>query len=235
VKFASLGAAFLGVAVLAGVHPASASTFQYGSYTVKNEQNINIFSPNNISGKVGQIALAGSGPNATQTILAWCLDIYDFLANSGTYNIGVLTTAGSGGSHPTALTNTQIGEIGALIAHGDSLVNSSHDVSAAIQLAIWEVEYSGFSSDGVTPSVSALAAQYVNDVTGTSPTWAPDNNVGLLTQSGNQSLGFLTPLPSTWTMMISVLAVLGVFALRRQKLNSDEFPEAESRKNVVLT
>ena len=43
-------------------------------------------------------------------------------------------TTGSGGSNPT-LTTAQIGEIGALMANGNALINTSHDVSAAIQLA----------------------------------------------------------------------------------------------------
>jgi hypothetical protein len=214
-KSTTLGGLLLGAALLAGAPVASASTFTYSSYSVTNEQSINIFTPNNVSGGAGEIVLTGSGANAGHTIVAWCLDIYDFLTNSGTYNVGVLTTSGSGGANPT-LTTTQIGEIGALMAHGESLINTSHDVSAAIQLAIWEIEYgSAFTSNGITPSVSTLAATYVTDVK--NGTWAPDSNVSLLSLRGDQTLGFLTPLPASWLMMLSVLAGLGFIAFRRQK------------------
>ncbi len=205
----------LGVALLAACDVASASTFQYGSYSVANEQDISISTPNDVKGGAGQIKLIGSGPNATQTILAWCMDIYDFLQNSGTYNITPLTTGGTGGSNPT-LTSTQIGEIGALITHGNALINTSYDVSAAIQLAIWKVEYGGvFNSNGITPSVATLAATYVTDVQ--NGTWAANDNVSLLQEAGNQTLAFVTPLPATWTLMLSVLACLGFIAYRRRK------------------
>jgi hypothetical protein len=130
-----------------------------------------------------------------------------------------LTTAGTGGSNP-GLSSAQIGQIGALITHGDALINTATDVSAAIQLAIWEVEYGkAFSSNGISTSVSALAATYVTDVQ--NGTWAPNANVELLSQSGNQTLAYVTPLPSTWTLMLAGLAGLGFFAHRRTKRGAD--------------
>src|SRR5262249_37816125 len=158
-------------------------TFQYGSYSVVNEQGITIYTPNSVSGGAGEIVLHGSGPNAGQTILAWCLDVYTYLQSSGTYTISPLTTAGSGSPNPT-LTTTQIGEIGALMSHGEALINTGSNVSAATQLAIWEVEYgASFTSNGISSSVSNLAATYVTDVT--NGTWVADNNVSLLSASGD--------------------------------------------------
>jgi hypothetical protein len=212
-------------ALVAGVNVASAATFTYSSYSVTNEQDITILTPNSISGGAGQITLIGSGANPGvitndgADILAWCLNIYTYLASSGTYTVGTLTTAGTGGSNPT-LTTTQIGEIGALMLNGDAIINSSTNVSAAIQLAIWEVEYgSTFTYSGLSSAVTNLANTYKSDVTGGSPIWAPDYNVSLLSESDNQNLGFVTPtpLPSTWTMMLIGAAGLGFFAYRGTK------------------
>jgi len=211
-------------ALVAGANVASATTFTYSSYSVTNEQNITILTPNSISGGAGQITLIGSGADAGVDIPAWCLDIYVYLTNSGSYTtLGSLTTAGTGSPNPT-LTSAQIGQIGSLIVHGDALISNpstnSTYVSAAIQLAIWEIEYE-FTTHGLTfDSVpySSLATQYVTDVTG--GTWAPDPDVLLLIPSGgdqtNQTLAYaaFTPLPSTWTLLLIGLAGLGFFAYR---------------------
>jgi hypothetical protein len=198
----------LAVSLLTGGGSATAASYTYDGYGVTNEQNIHVLSPRDIAGGSRQIVLTGSGAYAGVNLPAWCLDIYNYLATSGSYQVGVLTTAGSGGANP-ALSSTQIG---ALMAHGMGLINTSSDVSAAVQLAIWKVEYgSGFAFSGRSPGAIKDAQQYVDNVTG--GTWGPNNNVLLLTQPNNQSLGALSPapLPSTWTMMLAGLLGLGFF------------------------
>jgi hypothetical protein len=211
------------VMLLAGTQAASASNFTYGSYSVTNAQDVTITQPNSVSGEAGQIVLAGSGGNTGQDILAWCLDVFTFLQSSGTYNVGPLTTAGSGGSNPP-LSTTQIGEIGALMAYGNAHIALSTDVSAAIQLAIWMVEYSNFSYTvpASGSSVATLAQQYFDDATNGS--WALDNNVSLLSvsDSSNQNLGFVdaTPLPPALTMMVIGLAGFVFLAYPKRRLAS---------------
>jgi hypothetical protein len=216
----------LAATLLAATGVARAATFEYGSYSVVNEQVISIATPNNVMGGTGAIVLNGAGANAGQSLLAWCLDIYTYLVNpspsSTTYNLGTLTNAGSGGLNPT-LTNTQIGEIGALMFNGQRLISSSPNASAATQLAIWEVEYgskltfSGLPSDTVT-----LAGQYVGDVAGGG--WGPVGPVGLLSAPGNQSLGLVpTPLPATWSMLLAVLAGLGLWSVKDRARRSFAF------------
>ena len=206
----------LAASVLAGLPAAQAASFTYGSYTVVNEQVISIQSPTNVSGGVGEIVLSGSGPNAGQTLLAWCLDIYTYLNNASTYNLGTLTNAGTGGANPT-LTNTQLGEIGALMANGERLINSSPNQSAATQLAIWAVEYglpnfkfSGLSSDTVNLAIS----DYNNVQPGA--VWAPVTP-DLLSVPGSQTLGGVeTPLPPTWSMLLAVLVGFGLWVRRNR-------------------
>jgi hypothetical protein len=194
--------------LFAGGGAAQATSFQYGTYTVVNEQVISISSPTMAAGGVGEIILEGSGANAGQTLLAWCLDIYTALKSAGTYNIGTLTAAGSGAPNPT-LTNAQIGEIGALMLNGERLANSMLNSSAATQLAIWEVEYgSKFHFAGLNSGTVSLAQQYLNDANGV---WGPVQPT-LLTGSNDQSLGVVpTPLPPTWSMLLAVLVGLGLW------------------------
>ncbi len=197
---------------------ASAETFTYGGYGVTNEQDIQILQPNDIYGGAGQIILYGSGRGSEYDIPAWCLDVYVYLLGSATYQIVPASTT-------DLLNSTQIGEIGALIANGDALLNKPNDgyVSAAIQLAIWEVEYgiTNFKYSGLNAGVVSDATTFYNDVmTGI---WKPNYNLSLLVPVGNtpnQTLGFVTPLPSTWTLMLGGFAGLGLFAYRGAKNRS---------------
>lgn len=216
-------AVLVAVPLLAGAKGASATTFTYDSYSVANEQNIQITSPNNIFGGMGQIALNGSGANAGQTLPAWCLDVSTYLTNTGSYQIAPLTTAGAGGMNPS-LTTTQIGQIGSLMANGNALIklNAGTDVSAAIQLAIWQTEYGAsfsYAPGSVSSGVLDLVTTYLADVA-TGGAWGSAvTNVSLLSQPGNQTLGFVnsgfstgeTPLPTTLTMMLGGLAFVGLF------------------------
>jgi hypothetical protein len=211
------------VALLAGSNSTYASTFSYGTYGVVNDQTIQITSPVNESGGSGQIDLYLGSSQSGPYLPAWCLDVYTFLAGSGTYTVAPLTTSGSGGSNPL-LSTAQIGEIGALVANGNAIINTGYNVSSAIQLAIWQVEYgSQWASNGVNSTVQALANTYEGYVTGSDPKWAPDNNVLLLSTYGNQSLGSnqslisATPLPAALPLFATGLGALGLFGWRKKR------------------
>jgi hypothetical protein len=196
---------------VAAATPVYAESFTYNGAGLVNGQDISIRSPIRAGSEAGGIILNGSGPNAGQQILAWCLDLYNDLNNRGTYLIEPLTGAGSGGRNPT-LSQQQIGEIGALMAYGDTHLYETN-VSAAIQIAIWTVEYgSSFVYSGISNALATLVSAYVTDVT--SGAWAPNTNVSLLSSARDQNLGYLdpTPLPSTWIMMLGGLLGLGLVA-----------------------
>jgi hypothetical protein len=201
--------------LLAGADVAAAATFQYGSYVVANEQDITILTPNDISGGAGQVKLIGSGRNTGESLFVWCLDIFAYLEGSGVYQVGPLTTAGSGTPSPS-LTPTQISEIGSLIVHGNALINKAFDVSAATQLAIWEVEYgTTFTYNGLDPQASNEAKQYLTNVAPGGLWDSSKYRVTLLSEAGNQNMGVAaTPLPSTWTMMLIGVAGFSFFAHR---------------------
>jgi hypothetical protein len=210
-------------ALVAGGNTASASSFAYSSISVPNEQNVTITGPNSISGGAGQIILHG----ASQDILAWCLDVFVYLQTSDTYNIVPLTNSGSGSPNPSLL-NAQIHEIGSLISHGNALISSVINASAATQLAIWEIEYGfgniHFSGNVVGSGAVALATQYYNNVMGNGlgtgyVDWSGGSYiVSLLAKTdNNQNLAFETPLPSTWTMLIGGFVGFGFLAYRGTK------------------
>jgi hypothetical protein len=205
---------------------ARADTFTYSSYSILNPQDISISKPTSVVGEAGQITLTGSGPtNAGQSIIAWCLDVYDFLNSSGIYQIGQLTTAGVGGQNPT-LTANQINEIGSLMAHGDTLLTNHNSpqyqfISAAIQVAIWTIEYGSNNFKYTTDShVASLAQTYVFDVLN-GGVWAPTANeysVTLLSERGNQNLGYVdpTPLPAALPLFAGGLSALGLLGYWRR-------------------
>jgi len=210
------------VVLLGSSNVSRADSFQYSSFSATNEQFIQITSPINAAGGMGQIVVQGSGPNSGQTLLAWCLDIYHSDVSSGIYNISPLTTAGSGGLNPPLTTN-QISEIGSLMLHGNALIatSSNTDLSAANQLAIWLVEYgSAFQYTGVTTSVTNLALTLISFVDSPSGQWyCSDCRVNLFSEANVQTLGtgFEAPLPGALPLFGSGLVALGLLGLRKKR------------------
>jgi len=234
------------VAVIAGTTAASATSFKYSSFNNQidgelNGEYVTIKTPRSVTGVAGQIELIGSGPNLGQNLLVYCLDIYDNLQSTGTYTVSQLTTSGAGGSNPS-LATTQIGEIGSLIVNGDSLISKASKtavqaISAAVQLAIWDVEYNNpkkvngksvntttaFTYLGPTSQLPQgtinLANTYVANVEAGGSWDSYNYAVTLLTASGNQSMVYAnaTPLPATLPLFGTGLGVVGLLARRRKR------------------
>src|SRR5260370_34435789 len=85
------------IATMFSAQRASATTVSYTSYSVIGDT-IHVSTPNNVSGEAGQITLkgvTGLGPSTT-SIVAWCLDVFDFLQSSGTFTgLGPLANTSS--------------------------------------------------------------------------------------------------------------------------------------------
>jgi PEP-CTERM motif len=216
------GAGVLGGAVglaLLGT-TCSASVLDYTGYTVTGDS-ITIDTPILTSGVAGLIHLI----TPSGTVDAWCLDVYDMLSGSGTYNVGPV--------HPPLpgvpiLTAAQIGEIGALMVHGDDLVaapppgDSANDVATAIAVAIWSVEYgTTFTFNYVDSTVATLAPLYYSDAI--SGAWAPFVGYSALsytndqTLTSNQTVFAVISEPSTWAMMLLGLGGLGLVGYRTSR------------------
>ena len=219
---------------------ASASTFDYNGYSVVDEINVTI------SGSPGQNGYFGSGQidlNGKNGVLAtWCLDVFDDLQGSGSYNIvssGFTDDGGRPGSTPIAASTME--DIGSLIHWGDNHLDAnihhlgSGLVSAAVQLAIWTIEYSGtpgakFTSDNsnVNKLVKWLVHQAEEAGNGKLGAFTgnleevidPFNNQGLIFEVDGSNSPALTPLPSTWTMLIAGFLGFGFLAYRGRKTRS---------------
>jgi hypothetical protein len=204
--------------------PAKADQFDYGSFGQINGQNITITSPNSVGVSAGMIVLNGTGPNAGQTLDAWCVDLFDHLQANAIYNIVPLTTAGVGFPNPI-LSNQQIAELGSLMIHGTSSTLGNTfglDGSAAFQLAIWNVEYQGSLLDNASGALATLVAALVANVQPGGIWDCPGCSVELLdAPAQNQVLAFgvtpsETPLPGAVWLFAGGLGLLGMFSRKRK-------------------
>jgi hypothetical protein len=215
-------ASLLALAALCVAAPAQADQFDYGSFGQINGQNITITSPNSVGVSAGMIVLNGTGPNAGQTLDAWCVDLFDHLQANAVYNIVPLTTAGVGFPNPI-LTQQQISELGSLMIHGTSSTLGNTfglDGSAAFQLAIWNVEYQGSLLDNASGALAALVSVLVANVEPGGIWDCPGCSVELLdAPAQNQILAFgidATPLPGAVWLFAGGLGLLGAFARKRK-------------------
>ena len=140
----------LAAAVLAGVMalaaPASATIINITNVQVPFSEGVTL-----TGGTIGSevIGIAGQFVLTTDigTLNAWCVDLFHTisLGCSYTYTTGPLLTDNSGSSPGTSnpLSSTQINQIEALAAYGNAVMLSSpsNAFSAALQAAIWDVEY----------------------------------------------------------------------------------------------
>ncbi len=201
--------------MLLAMGAASAETLDYSGYTVTGNS-VTVDTPVAGTGVAGLIRLI----TTSGTYNAWCIDLYNSLLGSGTYNTTNIASV-------TSLNNSQIGQIGALMVHGDQLVGAAgpgqtaDDIATAIQVAIWTVEYgtSGFTYDAVNPTVSALAPDYYADASG--GVWAPFTHYAALAGTGadlttDQTLAAV-PEVSTWAMMLFGFVGLGCLGYRARQ------------------
>jgi hypothetical protein len=144
---------------------------------------------------------------------AWCLDIYDYLGMPADYVTGRLNVGG--------LDTPADRAIAALMAHGDALIaaGGSADVSAAIQIAIWDEEYAAtvpgltIAPESDAPAISVLAAGYLWDAA--SGTWTASGAVVTLSQGGNQTMGYVDA-PEPAGALVFLTACLGLAVVRRR-------------------
>lgn len=202
----------------AGLTGAQAGVISYSSYGFLGD-GITVTLPAPVSGGAGQIQLQVSGG---KVIDAWCVDLYTYLLGSATFAespFNAATVAAGLPGVPKTLTNDQIGEIGALVVNGDAIVkaNGTADESAAIQIAIWKVEYgSDFAYHPINSNVTSLVATYVGNV-GSGHPWGERFGLVALSGSDNQTLVTSVPELSTWAMTIAGFAGLGLAGWRRSR------------------
>ena len=233
----SLLGAIVAFAGLFGFASASLADTYTGTVTLYNGQTVNglTVGPHS-SGLAGEIVLTngvGTGSLAGLTSLAtWCLDIFHdiYLGYAYTWTVQPIVTGvlvapplGNPPLSTVGLDAAQIREIGALMQYGQTAANLSGDGSAAIQLAIWEIEYglSASGPSGVVSLASTLKTDAINNTGGL--TWF--SNWEVLQRDDGQILAFiappghqlLTPLPGALPLFATGLGVLAFVTKRKKK------------------
>lgn len=232
-----LAKSFWAVAVAAvavmGAVPAGATMITYDSYSVVNSVNVTINYPSISPGPYGSGQIDTYLGN-TLVAQSWCIDVTHDLLGAGTWNvINAVDNAGmsnidNGGGNGTLLSWQTLGEMGALAAYGNLHINDNADISSAVQLAIWSVEYgNAITVTSASPSVQALAATLVFDATNgllgydTNIAWLmycnrdQQCNQGQLMVLGNGD--FRVPEPSTLAIFAAGMAGAAGIGLRRKR------------------
>jgi hypothetical protein len=216
----------------------------------------------NIDGSFGTTTDGGGSADITGTIglqtnigvlNTYCVDLFDYISlGSNTYNFSQSAlTAGTsyktGSSSTGTFTQAQVNTLTALLTNG-TLQTQNTVNTAALQVAIWEVEYDTAAangsynlstadsfyftatSDSNSAATLAQAQTYLNDATGyqngstwVAATWLTNSThfIELLTSNpaGTQNLIYLaTPEPST--VALFGIGLIGLWAVRRRKLIS---------------
>jgi hypothetical protein len=231
--------ALLSLSALVG-SAAAGSMYSYDGYSVVDEVNVTIGTKNPLNPLVaalpggfqngyfgsGQIILDGT---SGIDLAVWCIDATHDLQSIDTYTIvkpsPSLTDNGGIGGLGNTLSSTVLGEIGALVYWGDANIhdpNVDYSISAAVQLAIWTIEYPNGTFTSDDPNVNTAVNTFLVPSAESGATGFKSNTnlfelIDPTNPNGNQGLVF-TPLPSSWTMLLAGLAGLALFARSRRRI-----------------
>jgi hypothetical protein len=207
-----------------------ASRAHAGNLTYDNETfagvNIQIDTPNYVYGGAGPITLSDHGVVVVKD--AWCVDVDNFLTNSGFDGIVPFTLANADSGlpglpkAPNLLTQTQLNVIGWLVDRGDKATDAT--LQGAFQVAIWSEEYgSAFTYDAISPTftadVSSDIATAISDAAWLGKAPVTLNFLVPLDPSVSQTLVFATGVPElpTWVMGLVGFGLFGFAGLYRSR------------------
>lgn len=183
------------LALIAALAPAAASagTLTYSGFQTIDGENVtltdSVFRGGQVTAYAGLIQLDNVNGGAA-TIESFCVDIADELTHSGSFTTG------------TSLSSSLNTEINALISNATPQFGNPQ-VAAAVQVAIWEAEYPRQLSVTGNDAVTALAGQFLADVS--NGTWKADPTQRVMFLNGNgttQSQAYLASVPEPATLAL---------------------------------
>ena len=180
-----------------------------------------------MSADIGRFEMSGTMQpgGAPATFLSYCIDITKTLS-TGTFNIVSLSSVFSNPIKAAQLT--------ALVTSKDALITGTtqgdKNISAAIQLAVWEIinetasTYSltagSFQATLTDASAFSLAQGYLSNLGSTMA--VPNRQLQVLYSQTNQSQIYVSgvPEPATWAMMIAGFGMIGAGMRSRRRTTS---------------
>jgi hypothetical protein len=136
--------------------PSKADTlFTADSVSVVGGQNVTLLTPHLVNASVGEIKLHNNASNTD--VLVWCLDVFDSINLPYTYTV---STYNAGDVKPgiQTLNAAQVRQIAGLMLLGNTMFSN-----AAVQLAIWRVEYGALFSSNASGALLADSVSAFND------------------------------------------------------------------------
>ena len=193
--------------------------------------------PFNGAVNIGQFQFTGTlgGSGAPFSALTYCIDLTKFVSlgnvNYTDYTIVPISSVGT-------ISSAKAGALNALLTNSLSLLagatgQTAINISAARQMAVWEILYETGANWSVTDANSAfsiggsgapltaaqsLANSYLSNVASSSWTASGDYQLRVLNSPTRQSQVFLAavPEPATWAMMIMGFGAIGATLRRRR-------------------
>lgn len=211
--------------------PAMALDFQADSFSQPNGfQNVTVTVPLANGGnaiRAGEISLHNNASNTD--LLVWCLDLQDLLTVPYDFQEHTFVAGDSRPGIPAGLTAPQLRQIASLMLRGLTLGGlDAADDDAATQLAIWSVEYAGFTSNATGALLNRMNLELTDSQAG-GILDCPNCSLTVLTDAvsaPNQALGFASipvPAPALGAGLPGLLSAcvgLWAFAKRRRQRNA---------------